>query len=70
MPTLREEIKAAATEIQRLAKRRVDGVTDYENGEWCDHVRGQARFAIECVDCIGEIIAGAVRAHSNRHGGG
>ncbi len=70
MPTLREEITAAATEIRRLAKRRVDGATDYQNGEWCDHARGEARFAIECVECIAEIITGAARAHRNRHSGG
>jgi hypothetical protein len=68
MPTLREEIKAAATEIQRLAQRRVD-VGPVENQDWCDHTGGPARFKIECVDCIVEIITGAARAHGNRHAG-
>lgn len=46
---------AAAEEIVRLARRRVDGETDYQSADWCEHQKA-ARFKVECVRCVDEII--------------
>lgn len=65
MSTPHEETRAAATEIQRLAKLRIDGLTMYDASEFCDHglqARGDVsallKLKLECVPCIAGIISG------------
>lgn len=59
---LRRASEVAVPEILRLAKLRIDGMTAYDESEWCDRrhpgARGIVRLKLECPACIELILDG------------